>query len=178
MSLVISTFSDRWWGNARSFMQWQGTKSGNIIWYHGTWLPEDHGCSTAHVLDTWTSCSTELLAQWGDDLRLRKEIKVSWGFSLHGMSFPVYIIVQFQLNKRFFFYPLGTTTDRNKIFSEINARSPRAYWFLTCTWGGSVLTGTSEWSCTLCFLLCLLEVISWDLAPTGPDNSCKVNLKR
>lgn len=106
MSLVISTFSDRWWGNARSFMQWQGTKSGNIIWYHGTWLPEDHGCSTAHVLDTWTSCSTELLAQWGDDLRLRKEIKVSCGFSLHGMSFPVYIIVQFQLNKRVFFIRL------------------------------------------------------------------------
>lgn len=106
MSLVISTFSDRWWGNARSFMQWQGTKSGNIIWYHGTWLPEDHGCSTAHVLDTWTSCSTELLAQWGDDLRLRKEIKVSRGFSLHGMSFPVYIIVQFQLNKRVFFIRL------------------------------------------------------------------------
>lgn len=106
MSLVISTFSDRWWGNARSFVQWQGTKSGNIIWYHGTWLPEDHGCSTAHVLDTWTSCSTELLAQWGDDLRLRKEIKVSWGFSLHGMSFPVYIIVQVQLNKRVFFIRL------------------------------------------------------------------------
>lgn len=43
---------------------------------------------------------------------------------------------------------------------------------LTCPWTCSVLTGTSgRGTCALCFLLCLLKAISWDLEPAGPDNS-------
>lgn len=46
------------------------------------------------------------------------------------------------------------------------------YFVLTCTCDGSVLTGTWASSWALCFLLCLL-LTSRDLAPLGPDNSCR-----
>lgn len=72
---LSSTFSNGWGGNASSFMQRQGTKSGDVIGHQGSRLPKDHSCCTAHMLDTWAARSAELLTQRREMLQLQERIQ-------------------------------------------------------------------------------------------------------
>lgn len=42
-------------GDALSLVQGQGTESGDVIWHHGTRLPQSHCCSPTHMFNPWTT---------------------------------------------------------------------------------------------------------------------------
>lgn len=52
---VDCTFSCGRKGDALSLVKWQSAESGNVIWHHGTRLPQSHSCCPAHVFDPRTT---------------------------------------------------------------------------------------------------------------------------